>query len=78
VCERWFEHIGKGQLEHARFFNHTSCSQPKNRLKGALRRCDVRSADDFDEAEYRDAVAALGAAAMDIVRVRVLCDDDVC
>ena len=38
------------------------------RLKGGLRRCDVRSADDFDEDEYREAVAGLGATAMAIVR----------
>jgi len=39
------------------------------RLKGSLRRCDVRSADDYNEDEYREATQTLGSTALDIVKV---------
>jgi hypothetical protein len=39
------------------------------RLKGSLRRCDVRSADDFDEAEYREATRSLNRTTLDLVKV---------
>ncbi|KIZ05819.1 hypothetical protein MNEG_2138 [Monoraphidium neglectum] len=45
-----------------------SAQQLLARLKGSLRRCDVRSADDFDEAEYREATRSLNRTTLDLVK----------
>jgi hypothetical protein len=42
---------------------------PPSRLKGSLRRCDVRTADDFDEGEYREATQTLGRTTLGLVKV---------
>lgn len=42
------------------------------RLKAALRRLDVRDADDFDEVEYRAASEAVRQQTQSIVRVSLL------
>lgn len=41
------------------------------RLKAALRRCDVRDADDYDEEEYRQASRAVGEHTYAIIKVRL-------
>lgn len=41
------------------------------RLKAAVRRCDVRDADDFDELEYKDASKAVGQHTYALVKVGV-------
>ena len=40
-----------------------------SRLKAALRRCDIRDADDFDELEYQDASKAVGQHTYALVKV---------
>jgi hypothetical protein len=53
--------------QHARHIH----IHPPQRLKGSIRRCDVRAADDYDEGEYREATSTLGAVALDVVKVCV-------
>jgi hypothetical protein len=53
--------------------DNCSCVCAVCRLKAALRRLDVRDADDFDEVEYKAASEAVRQQTQAIVQVCLLC-----